>query len=450
MVAFITFWLSSHYPDGQNGVKLEGLDNIEYMLGGLVNFVTRRLTEFMSLSWQVKFSVSLVVGGTILVVYMLCRLYGTIRKRHTLRRIELDTYARFHQQFREILNCRELLTETEINDWCGIDVESEINQDGEWEIRHENGSLVPVSVMSKVVVQVRLEMMTRRDFNDFSSCISQNDEILYLPNIATLCKVTGVKGLYEARLEKRRDVLRTLQDLLTLTLPVTEGYLARYTGHSNKDIKYMARMCHVFCTKAEPYRYMEEDLKGSQPLWYPMMLHRLLGWLKQTNQSMPKFVLMANETKNDDSAAFLIKEIGFWGEEDDKKSVFSFLDSQKRKCVEAALDVLGVKGNTDAELVIKKSYNHQPEYIRRECLKAIRRIESGESADFFVNAFEETSSLETKACALECLYTYGKAGLGKFIEISDKYAKNESMSDLIHEVESIQIAKQAGLVNITI
>lgn len=440
MNTLLTIPLSVQYPDGENGVTLDGLGNVEYWMGGLFGMITRKTAEYASFSWQVKFSVGTVILGTIMVVYMLYRLFRSIRRRNVMRRIEIDTYNRFSKPFREVMENRTKLTQEEIEEICQMKAEDICNYP------HKSNEKIAIRVLASVIMQVRLEMIKRYVADDQSTGTPKGKEILYLPNIATLCNMTRVTELYETNLEKRRDVIKTLQDLLTLTLPVTEGYFARYTGHDNKDIKYMARMCHVFCTKAEPYKFMVEDLKGSQPLWYPMMLHRLLGWLKQTNHPMPKFVLMASETENANSAAFLIKEIGFWGSDEEKKAVIRFLNSPVNKCVEAALEVIGVKGNTEVEDAIKASYSSHPEVIRRMCLKALSRICSGESTDFFVKAFEETSSLETKTCALECLFTYGRSGLRRFIELSDKYEDNESLSELINEVESVQLAKQAGFV----
>lgn len=430
--------LSANYPDGDKGVTLDGISNVEYWLGGLVGWILRWIAKYSSFSWQVKFSVCMVAIGIIVVLYMLYSLFRDIRKRHMMRRIEIDTYNRFCQPFREVMECRETLKEEDIERICDMTKEKIIR------FPHSKESIA-IPVLASVIMRVRLEMIKKYDRGESSAEQDADTEIFYLPNISTLCGMTGVTALYEMNLEKRRDVVKTLQDLLTLTLPVTEGYLARYTGHGNKDIKYMARMCYVICTKAEPYKYMEEDLKGSQPLWYPMMLHRLLGWLKQTGHPMPKFALMAAETKNEESAAFLIKEIGFWGSDEDKKSLVEFLHSSSHRCVEATLDVLGVKGNVEAEAHIMDVYGNQTEQLRRACLRAVSRIQSGQGTDFFTGAFEESSSLETKACALECLYTYGRSGMMRFIELSNKYESDESLSELIYEVSSVQIAKQAGL-----
>lgn len=430
----LTSLLTATYPEGQKGVELDGIKRLEFVLGGTFGKISSMLAEYDSFSWQVKFSVGIVVLGTIAVGVMLICQYFRIRRGHKMHRSERDYYERFGDAFRYILESRELLSEAEINNICEM-----TDKDKGW-------NKLSAYILARVITQIRLEMMPKCDYDDAGKSTPQEKELLYLPNISMLCKVTGVTALYEEQLEKRRDVISTLQDLLTLTLPVTEGYLARYTTHRNKDIKYMARMCHVFCTKAEPYKYIGEDLKSSQPLWYPMMLHRLFGWLKQTNHQMPKFALMATETKNIDSAAFLIKEIGFWGDENEKARVNDFLQSPIHKCVEAALEVIGVKGNFGAEGAIMEAYANQPEHIRRECLRAIGRIASGENADFFVKAFEETSSMETRTCALECLYAYGRSGLQRFIDLSNKYAGNESMSDLIHELESIELAKQTGYI----
>lgn len=430
-------FLSTQYPTGADGVVLHGLDNLEFWLGGFVSWVTRRLTMFAEFSWQVKFSVFLTIFCAIMVLYMLIHLFFDIRSRHKLRRIELDTYARYNKPFRQVLTSRKHLKQEEIEKICGETAEEIFRN-------VSSDPMIAVRVLASVIMQVRLEMMKRFDTAEDEE--PTDSEILYLPNISVLCGMLRVREMYENNLEKRRDVLKTLQDMLTLTLPLTEGYLALYTSHDNKDIKYMSRMCYVFCTQAEPYKYMTEDLKSNQPLWYPMMLHRLLGWLKQTNHLMPKFHLLASETQNAEAAAFLIKEIGFWGNDDEKEKVKDFLYSSNYKCVEAALQVLGVKGNTEAESLITQIYDNQPEFIRRECLRAISRIDSGESADFFVRAFEESSSLETRTYALECLYSYGSTGMRRFIELSREYESNPELSNLIYSVMSIELAMQSGYI----
>lgn len=440
MQFFMLRLLSVEYPTGgEQGVTLEGLENVEYWLGGFVAYVMRSMTTFSSFSWQVKFSVFLAIFSAALVAYMLIKLYFKIRRRHKIRRLEIDTYEKYKKPFRQVITCQDKLTKEEIEDICGE------NPDRIFKSVCEDPKIA-VRVLAYAIMRVRLELIRRYEHDDSDDGEPVDHEILYLPNIATLCGMFRVRTMYENNLEKRRDVLKTLQDMLTLTLPLTEGYLAIYTGHPNKDIKYMARMCHVFCTHAEPYKYLTEDLKGNQPLWYPMMLHRLLGWLQQTGHPMPKFHLLASETPNAESAAFLIKEIGFWGSDEDKQKVREFLSSPHPKCVEAALQVIGVRGNATAEAAIQETYFNQPEPLRRKCLLALRRINSGCSTDFFVRAFEETSSLETRTCALESLLTYGEDGMRRFIELSRKYDSDESLSDLIYGVQSIELAKQSGYI----
>lgn len=439
MQSLIHILLSADYPTGEHGVTLEGLENVEYWLGGFIGHVIRFLTTFAAFSWQVKFSVFMALFCTAVIVYMSFKLCHDIRKRHKIRRLELDTYSRYSEAFRQVITCKNKLEEKDIVAICGMEAE-EIFQSISPDPK------IAVRVLASVIMQVRLELIRRYENDDEEGAEAVDHEILYLPNITILCDMFRVREMYENNLEKRRDVLKTLQDMLTLTLPLTEGYLAIYTGHGNKDIKYMSRMCYVFCTQAEPYKYMAEDLKGNQPLWYPMMLHRLLGWLKQTNHPMPKFHLLASETNNPESAAFLIKEISFWGSQEDKQRVKEFLSSPHYRCVEAALQVIGTRGNVEAETAIQETYSTQPEFIRRKCLKALSRINSGRSTEFFVRAFEESSSLETRTYALECLLTYGEVGMRRFIELSRKYESDESLSNLIYGVQSIELTKQSGYI----
>lgn len=402
---------ASGYPDG-NSVKYLGSDAFDYYYGLVSFFWENRLATFRHFPWQVQTAFCLTVLCTIVMIIVAMRFF-----RHKKR------LQQFQDELQEVNDMQRghfwnILTSVDIYTPEMVEVECEMTAD-------EFSKLSP-EVLATIISELRLEL----------------SELTFLPNIDILCEVTGVKRYYENNLTHRIDILTTLQNLVTMTLRISEGHLATYINHHNSNIRHMARMSYIVCTKAEPYRYLEEDLQEKQALWRPMMLHRLFGWLRDTERQMPQFLVLAGVMKDPDTAAFLIEEIAYWGNDSEKESISTFFLSPMFKCREAALKAVTFLHDDRHEDAIIASYPNQPEYLRRECLRAIHSIGSGRHTDFFVNSYYDTSSKETRECALTCLYSYGAEGRRRFEMMRQDIASDEQGLHLLDQIDSLAILRQ--------
>lgn len=265
-------------------------------------------------------------------------------------------------------------------------------------------------------------------------------EIVYLPNMQILAMTLGVTDLFERKLLHRRDVFRTLQMMLMLQLTVSEGRLANYVNHSNPEIRMMARLCYITCSENDPYRFLEEDLSEQQAMFRPMLLNYIFGWMKSRDRQMPDFLNIAQRMENEDSAAYLVKEVAYWGSETEKSDVKKMFLSNKFKVRSAAIEVVSMLGDISAEPLLMDSYTYQPEDIRREVLKALLAMNTGKQTAFFQEAYALSTSRETRETALSCLYRYGNEGRRAFEMM--RVNADEETRRLIDQVDSFDIISQ--------
>lgn len=411
IIPFIINCSTSSYPDG-NDVKYLGTDAFDYYYG-LVSFLwEKQLASFMHFPWQIQTAFALIVTCIIIMIIVAWRFF---KKKKMLQQFdeelkEVNEELRSH--FWDILISADIYTKQMVEEEC--------------KRTSDQFSEMSPEVLATVISELRLEL----------------SEVSFLPNLNILCEVTGVKLYYENNLTHRHDILSTLQNLVTMTLSISEGHLATYINHHNKNIRHLARMSYIVCTKAEPYRYLEEDLQEEQALWRPMMLHRLFGWLRDTDRQMPQFLVLASVMKDENTAAFLIEEIAYWGNEREKESINTFFLSPMFKCREAALKAVTFLHDDRHEQSIIDSYPKQPEYLRRECLRAIHSIGSGRHTEFFVDSYYGTSSKETRECALTCLYSYGSEGRRRFETMRADIASDEQGIKLLDQIDSLAVLQQ--------
>lgn len=401
----------TQFPDG-NTVEFTGVDALDYYFGFLTYWGEAIVGWFRDYSWQVQVSFSVILICIVAMIVLAVKFVRVIRKTRAFDKELAEATEKYRGAFYEVLIRPEPPTISEFEDLCGETVDK---------MRETS----PV-IFSTMISTLRLEL----------------SEISSLPNINFLCDLTGVTPYYEQNLIDQRDVLSTLQNIVNMSLRVSEGLLAVYINHHVTNIRQIARMAFIICTETEPYRYLEEDLQEPQALWRPMMLHRLFGWLKDTERQMPQFLVLASVINDETTAAFLIEEIAYWGSEKEKATIHQFFLSPKFKCRRSALRVVALLSDENQEDAIIESYEHQPDDLRRECLMAISSIKSGRHTQFFVDAFHNSSSKLVRECALTCLYSYGAEGRRRF-----ELMRNELVGDplgltLLDQIDSMAILAQ--------
>lgn len=401
----------SRYPDG-NTVHYTGVDAFDYYYGFFSYWGESVVSWFRDYSWQIQVSFAVILICIFTMIYLAVRFYQNIRQTRAFDRQVAEAREKYRDAFYQVLIQPDEPTVEEMEKLCG-DTADRIRE-------------YSPQVYSTILSSLRLEL----------------SEITLLPNINFLCQFTGVTPFYEQNLINKRDVLSTLQNIVTMSLRVSEGLLAIYINHHSTNIRHMARMAFIICTDTEPYRYLEEDLQEPQALWRPMMLHRLFGWLKETERKMPQFLVLASIMKDESTAAFLIEEIAYWGSDKEKSTVKDFFLSPMFKCRQSALRVVALLSDETQENAIIESYEHQTDALRCECLKAVSAINSGRQTQFFVDAYHGTSSKQIRECALSCLYYYGAEGRRRFEMMRTEIANDQLGINLLNQIDSMAVLNQ--------
>lgn len=384
-------------------VEYSGLELIKYYLNLLEN-------NFSGYPWQIVTSYTIAMTCIIMLVVLFMLFLFRVWRHQRRKKKEKEIYEYYSDKFHLILGSAETLTHEEILEMLG-QTEDDIRRNDTY-------------YYANILEEARMAMY----------------EIVCLPNMQTLATTLGVVDRFTFQLLKHKDVFRTLQMLLMLQITVNEGLLANFVNHTNREIRMMARLNYITCSRNIPYRYLITELNEEQSLYRPMILNYVFGWMMFQERLMPNFLNLADRVTNEDSAAFLVKEVAYWGKENEKEEVKNYFLDERLKVRSAAIEVVAMLGDVSAEEKLVESYFMQPEHIRQEVLRALLSLNSGKQTEFFKKAYEISSSRETHVVALQCLYQYGNSGRRLF-EIMRSEADEETRR-LIDQVDSAVLLEQ--------
>lgn len=384
-------------------VEYSGLELIKYYLNLLEN-------NFSGYPWQIVTSYTIAMTCIIMLVVLFMLFLFRVWRHQRRKKKEKETYEYYSDKFHLILGSAETLTHEEILEMLG-QTEDDIRKNDTY-------------YYANILEEARMAMY----------------EIVCLPNMQTLATSLGVVDRFTFQLLKHKDVFRTLQMLLMLQITVNEGLLANFVNHTNREIRMMARLNYITCSRNIPYRYLITELNEEQSLYRPMILNYVFGWMMFQERLMPNFLNLADRVTNEDSAAFLVREVAYWGKENEKEEVKNYFLDERLKVRSAAIEVVAMLGDVNAEEKLVESYFMQPEHIRQEVLRALLSLNSGRQTEFFKKAYEISSSRETHVVALQCLYQYGNSGRRLF-EIMRSQADEETRK-LIDQVDSAVLLEQ--------
>ena len=386
-------------------VEFHGWEVIGYYLNNIQNY----LAEY---SWQVRTAYGLIVGCIFVMIILFGLFILMIRKTTKYKKEYQQLEEKFREPLYQIMILPEPPSVQEIEGLMGCDFT---------ELKRYDSAM-----FAQLISSLRMELC----------------EVLYIPNMQYICKITGVTDYIERCLTGRTKVFEILQMVVNLNIRISEGELAIYLNHYNTNIRLMARLAYIICTENEPYKYLEEDLNQKMLPWRPMLTHRLFGWLQECGRPMPSFIVIAESLNNEEASAFLIEEVAYWGTDTEKNELSKFFLAPRYIIRLAAMRATAQLAREANEPALVESYDHQPEYIKREVLKTVLAINSGKQLDFYEMAYKTTSSKETQEQALSCLYMYGNEGRRRFEMIRSRYQVGEETRTLLDQIDATNLLKQ--------
>ena len=386
-------------------VEFHGWEVIGYYLNNIQNY----LAEY---SWQVRTAYGLIVGCIFVMIILFGLFILMIRKTTKYKKKYQQLEEKFREPLYQIMILPEPPSVQEIEGLMGCNFT---------ELKRYDSAM-----FAQLISSLRMELC----------------EVLYIPNMQYICKITGVTDYIERCLIGRTKVFEILQMVVNLNIRISEGELAIYLNHHNTNIRLMARLAYIICTENEPYKYLEEDLNQRMLPWRPMLTHRLFGWLQECGRPMPSFIVIAESLDNEEASAFLIEEVAYWGTDTEKNELSKFVLAPRYIIRLAAMRATAQLAREANEQALVESYDHQPEYIKREVLKTVLAINSGKQLDFYEKAYKTASSKETQEQALSCMYMYGNEGRRRFEMIRSSYQVGEETRTLLDQIDATNLLKQ--------
>lgn len=352
-------------------------------------FYYRLLNYLRHCSWQAQLSLFVIFFCIIFMIIIYVLFTRRIVLQDRFKREYNAAYDRYAQAFREILSSPQKMSRDEMEYICNSDM-SEIREFDSY-------------VLTTLITNIRLEYK----------------EQIYLPNLQRLCSHTGVQMELERNLIRGHRVAQTLQLLMTLPIRISDGALANYTSSSSKQTAELARTYYGFCSKSEPFYYVEKDIDLPCGLWYPTNFHRLCAWHKAKNHPIPSLLTLAQHCHDERKQALFISEIPFWGSDTEKKQIVEFLTSPKRQCRLATIEAMAKIGLPEYEQPLLEHYEEQYTTEKRAILQTILALNTGQQAEFLRQVYLATTSQNVRATALTCLYNYGEQGRQIFYELKN-------------------------------
>lgn len=384
--------------------RLTWFDKLVY---GFRTWLENWFVRFSTNSWQIRVSYYLLWISISITIFLLFKLVCKIYLRRRSER-KYDAFRKEHEKIiQSILEEEKLLTDVEIKDRLMLTKDDELSKN----IEH----------YATLIADLKWKY----------------DDKAFIPNMQLLCNILKVTSYYEEELITGNNILTVLQELITLPLPLEhEGVLACYINHYDSDVRNLARMCYIISTADAPYQYLQQVLDENKAQWNTMLLHKIFEWMNAQDREMPDFLVLAKQTTNEDSAAFLIQEIAKLGSEDEKEAIWQFLEHDslvRRKAAFMALTELIQHSCVDAtglEDLVLKNYDKQTEDIKRLSLILLKTINSGRSLDRFEQTFYESSCIDTKVCAITCLLGYdGFDGISKVRDMLESITDDKATAN---------------------
>lgn len=221
--------------------------------------------------------------------------------------------------------------------------------------------------------------------------------------------------------------VKLLQQAQYLQIPIAESILVRLLDHRDRELRKSVRNYYLGVSDDDPLRFIESDVNHDYRPWDALELHEQLRRRNEAKKSIPSLKPYIQTLTDVGLKACLIREVGYWGNEDDVGAMTAYFTDEKAEIREAAFDCMATRHYVKAESRLVAVYEEQTERLRRAIIRTLTTLATGTSADFMVEAYQHTASRRTKMCILESLWDYGAAGRAAFYSLRTRAPQEEAL-----------------------
>lgn len=379
-----------------------GFDSWEYYLYFFEN-------KYAGYPWVVKVSFCVVVSAVILWLVAFISLGVYAYKKFIRRRIYTKLCELYYENLKKVMTTEEDLSLLMVNQIL--------------DLQRRSFSNVTYKLWFKLFRAIHVEC---------GKTISINNTI-------NAAEVIGMMKYATEELSrgKIKEKIRLLQSIRQLCLPLPPGLLSRLINDNNERLRKQSRLYYCATNPEDPYIVFNEDFFNEHfYVWDEMELHDTAEFFIKRHRKMPSFVPLINDTKYPSIKSFLIREVGYWGEEGEVKEIMKFFDSKNMGCREAAYECMGYYKYEPSEKSMMKRYLEEKDDAQRKILISVLKINSGKAEDFLKRACMTAESAFSKRVALFCLLNYSEKGKRYFYEM-EKEAQSDERRTFQHVEDPI-------------
>ncbi len=175
-----------------------------------------------------------------------------------------------------------------------------------------------LEVLTEVVLNVKRAVHKNGNFNEI--------------NYKNCLEVFRLKPFWEKKMRtadqyQRKEALQVIGDIDN---GVNTGALSKSTFHRNNDLRKAARGLYTSQDNYNPFRFMEENFDENFTDLDKLRLHGTL--VKRNSEGkLPNLLRWISNSKNSNYIVFIIREIGFFKQNDACPILLQMLDKQERK-----------------------------------------------------------------------------------------------------------------------
>lgn len=391
---------------------------------------------YLDYPWVVRVSYSLlilVVAAIIcLCLYMLVLRVIYWRKERFYRRLKKKYYENLLTFLRE---------ENELEEADAVEM---LDYDKDKKYRGWKMSLV-----GRMIVEAKKECedlqrsegdaVQTRSFS-WANSVAGSDEQKRMKSLAHNVNVVARMFGFSEYMEQKlmfgfaSNKLRLLQIVEYLQLSIPESIFVRLLNNKNRDLRKSVRMYYLGVSDYDPFRFFEQDVDADFRPLDSLELHAQLCQRHALGKSIPSFLPYINSISDVNMKAALIREVAWWGSDDDVEAMTAYFTDKDFVCREAAFSCMATRRYEKAEEAMEATYGEQTERLRCSLVRAVMQIGSGHAATFMAEAYDQTASKVTKLCILRCLYAYGTTGRMVFGRLKENASEDEVL--LFEQVEA--------------
>lgn len=200
------------------------------------------------------------------------------------------------------------------------------------------------------------------------------------------------RAMHEVNSTSPRSLVRGLNELCMMDMPVDKELLLMLAVHSNRNVMEMARCACVKLLK-NPFCFFKEVRAPILP-WEKLELLRMVSLRKDV--TVPSFAHWISNRYHRDVISFSMRAAACYQQFDAIPLLLGMLNSEDSLLKTDAVNALGKLMAQEAEHPLVSMYASQPEPVKLEILKALGRIGSGHCLAFLEQEFMQSEDFEVR------------------------------------------------------